>query len=49
MNAREIMTANPACCTPQDTARDAARKMVEHDCGCLPIVGDMGTKHIVGG
>ena len=48
MNAREIMTADPACCTPQDTARDAARKMVEHDCGCLPVVDDMGAKHIVG-
>ncbi len=48
MQAREIMTADPACCTPQDTAREAARMMIEHDCGCLPVVDDMGTRHLVG-
>jgi CBS domain-containing protein len=48
MKAREIMTAGPTCCTPQETARDAARKMVENDCGCLPVVDDMDSKHITG-
>lgn len=48
MQAREIMTAGPACCTPQDTAQDAARKMVENDCGCLPVVEDMDSKRITG-
>lgn len=42
------MTAAPACCTPQDTARDAARKMVENDCGCLPVAEDMNSKRITG-
>jgi CBS domain-containing protein len=48
MKAREIMTAGPACCTPEDTAQDAARKMVENDCGCLPVVDNMDSKHITG-
>ena len=48
MKAREIMTANPACCTPEDTAQTAARLMVENDCGCLPVVSDMESREIVG-
>lgn len=48
VKAREIMTSGPACCTPQDTARDAARSMVENDCGCLPVVDDMNSRHIAG-
>ena len=48
MQAREIMTENPACCTPNDTVQEAARKMADVDCGCLPVVGDMESKEIVG-
>lgn len=38
MQAREIMTTNPACCSPNITVREAARMMVEHDCGEIPVV-----------
>lgn len=38
MQVREIMTANPACCTPETSLRETARLMVEHDCGCVPVV-----------
>lgn len=48
MKAQDIMTANPACCTPDDTAQDAARLMAEHDCGCLPVVEDTQTNRLVG-
>jgi CBS domain-containing protein len=48
MKAHEIMTENPACCTPEDTAQTAARLMVENDCGCLPVVSDMESREIVG-
>lgn len=48
MKAREIMTADPACCTPNDTAQTAARLMVDNDCGCLPVVSDMDSREIVG-
>ncbi len=40
MEAHEIMTRDPACCTPDHTVRDAARLMQEHDCGCIPVVDD---------
>ena len=48
MRAQEMMTENPACCTPQDSVQDAARKMEDMDCGCLPVVSDLETKEIVG-
>jgi CBS domain-containing protein len=38
MHARDLMTANPACCSPDTPVEEAARLMVENDCGCLPVV-----------
>lgn len=43
MQVRHIMTENPACCGPGDTARDAARLMVEHDCGEIPVLDGKGS------
>jgi CBS domain-containing protein len=42
------MTSNPACCTPDQTVRDAAQLMREHDCGCIPVVQDKQNKRLVG-
>lgn len=38
MQAREIMTDNPACCTPEATIADAARLMALNDCGCSRLL-----------
>jgi CBS domain-containing protein len=48
MNTREIMTADPACCTPEQTVREAARLMREYDCGCAPVVDDLRTRRLIG-
>jgi CBS domain-containing protein len=40
MKVREIMTRNPACCTPEDTLVDAARLMKINDCGAIPVIED---------
>jgi CBS domain-containing protein len=48
MTAQDIMTENPACCTPDDTVEHAAKLMVEHDCGCVPVVDNIETRHLVG-
>ena len=48
MLAREIMTENPTCCSPDDTVQTAARAMIDADCGCLPVVSDPQTRHLVG-
>jgi CBS domain-containing protein len=38
MQVREIMTADPACCTPDTPLQEVAKAMVENDCGEIPIV-----------
>ncbi len=48
MKAQDIMTENPACCTPDDTVEHAAKLMIEHDCGCVPVVEDTQTNRLVG-
>jgi CBS domain-containing protein len=47
MKAQDVMTSDPACCTPESTAREAARLMREHDCGCVPVV-EGESKRLVG-
>lgn len=46
--ARDLMTENPAVCTPETTARDAARLMEENDCGSLPVVETRDTMKLTG-
>ena len=40
MQVKEIMTGSPACCTPDTSLQEVAQKMVENDCGCIPVVED---------
>ena len=46
--ARDIMTSSPAVCTPETTARDAARMMEDNDCGSLPVVESRDTMKLLG-
>ena len=48
MKAVELMTAQPACCTPEDTIQLAAQLMREHDCGCVPVVEDQKSNRLIG-
>jgi CBS domain-containing protein len=48
VKARELMTADPACCTPDQPIRDAARLMRECDCGCIPVVKEHTDKQLIG-
>ena len=34
----EVMTKNPACCTPDTSLQEVAKLMVDNDCGCIPVV-----------
>lgn len=38
MQAKDIMTRDPACCTPDTNLQEVAQLMVEHDCGEIPVV-----------
>jgi CBS domain-containing protein len=48
MKAQDLMTANPACCTPDDTAERVTQLMAENDCGCIPVVADQNDTRVVG-
>jgi CBS domain-containing protein len=48
MKARELMSAQPACCTPNDTVQEAAQLMREYACGCIPVVEDKESNRLVG-
>lgn len=48
MTARDIMTRDPACITPEDTAQQAALLMEQYDCGSIPVVQDNETRRLVG-
>jgi len=47
MRAIELMSRNPAICTPETAIERAAQLMDAHDCGCLPVV-ETGTGRVVG-
>ena len=36
--ARDVMTPDPACCTPSTTLDQVARMMVQNDCGEIPVI-----------
>lgn len=38
MRALELMSRNPATCTPETSLERAAHLMETNDCGCLPVV-----------
>ena len=48
MQAQELMTRDPACCTPEDSAQKAAELMSQHDCGAIPVVDDEQSRHLCG-
>jgi CBS domain-containing protein len=48
MRVHQIMTPDPACCTPQSTAQEVAVLMREHDCGSIPVIDNLQTRRLVG-
>lgn len=48
MKVKEIMTRNPAVCTPETPLQDVARTMVGRDCGAVPVVRMAGSLDLAG-
>jgi CBS domain-containing protein len=48
MQVKDIMTKNPACCTPDTNLQEVARLMVELDCGESPVVQSNQSMKLVG-
>lgn len=36
--ARDVMTSDPACCTPSTSVDELAKLMVQNNCGEIPII-----------
>jgi CBS domain-containing protein len=48
MRVCDIMTPDPACCTPDSTAQEAATLMKDHDCGSIPVVDNLEKRRLMG-
>ena len=48
MKARDLMTPDPAQVTPSDSLQRVSQLMLEHDCGCLPVVTATDQRSVVG-
>ena len=48
MKAKDIMTKNPSCVTPDSRVQDAARLMKSENVGIIPVVESHGSKKLVG-
>jgi CBS domain-containing protein len=48
VQVKEIMTADPFCCTADTSLEEVAKAMVEHDCGEIPIVRTSKDRTLVG-
>lgn len=48
MRVKQIMTPEPARCTPEMTAQQAAALMRDNDCGSIPVVDNTGSSKLIG-
>jgi len=48
MKIREVMTPNPVCCVPGDTAQSVANIMCENNVGSIPVVLDQQSRILTG-
>lgn len=42
MNVIEVMTRAPACAAPEMPLQEAARMMVDNNCGAIPVIDESG-------
>ena len=48
MEVKDVMTPDPACCTPDTTLQRVAELMVENDCGEIPVIENATSMKPVG-
>jgi CBS domain-containing protein len=48
MQVKQIMTADPACCTSETGLQEVAQMMIDHDCGEVPVVGNKQSRIPIG-
>src|SRR5438128_6093647 len=48
MRIKDVMTKDPGCCLPSDTAQQAASIMRDENAGIVPVVESQQSRRIVG-
>jgi CBS domain-containing protein len=48
VRVKQIMTPDPASCTPETTVGEAATLMRDNDCGSIPVVENTTSNRLVG-
>jgi len=48
MKVREVMSQDPACCVPTDSAQTVARIMRERNVGAVPVIADQQSRQLIG-
>jgi CBS domain-containing protein len=48
MKVRDVMSANPVCCVPEDTAQKVAQIMCDHNIGSVPVILDQESRELLG-
>ena len=48
MKVRDVMSQNPTCCTPSDSAQSVARIMRDRNVGAVPVIADQQTRQLIG-
>lgn len=48
MKVRELMTPDPVCCTPEDSAQKVAAILRDQNIGSMPVVLDQSSRKLAG-
>ena len=48
MKVKDVMSKNPACCSPSDSAQIVAKMMRERNIGAVPVVADQESRILIG-
>jgi CBS domain-containing protein len=48
MKVREVMSENPACCVPHDSAQTVAKIMRDRNVGAVPVIADHQSRQLIG-
>lgn len=48
MKIRDVMTANPQCCVPSDSAQHVATLLRDNNVGSVPVIQDRNSRKLVG-
>jgi CBS domain-containing protein len=48
MKVKEVMSANPLCCTPGDSAQTVAKMLCDRNVGSIPVVTDRQSRTLFG-